>query len=276
MVDKTKRNSGISLDENLTFRHKLEWVNTGDIVPLQLSSVIVTPHAENGIDVIDVIPGQEIQLHLSISSSDFVIQPVRCWIEDLKTRSKHVVVKNGCNSYKASNELLVEFEPVSFEGGEIEEQHFSCFIKLCKKEDNCMQECKTILEGGEVGMEMNWSTKMVGAPYKIVDQCGPKHRGGCDHYCTRSTSNGAVCSCEENFVLVENKHCEVIVGGVLSAQQPWIVQVTVILVVVLIVLIIVCYVIKKKMEAKHRHQKYSFARDEHSDLGEVVNNTILQ
>ena len=57
-------------------------------------------------------------------------------------------------------------------------------------------------------MEMNWSTKMVGSPYKIVDQCGPKHRGGCDHYCTRSTSNGAVCSCEENFVLVENKHCE--------------------------------------------------------------------
>ena len=57
-------------------------------------------------------------------------------------------------------------------------------------------------------MEMNWSTKMLSASYNVLDDCGPKHKGGCDHYCTTSISNGAVCSCEENFVLVENKHCE--------------------------------------------------------------------
>lgn len=32
---------------------------------------------------------------MGISGSDFVIQPVRCWVEDSKTRNKHIVVKNG-------------------------------------------------------------------------------------------------------------------------------------------------------------------------------------
>jgi len=273
---KKKNNFAPSLDESLTFRHKLEWINAGDIVPLQLTSVIVTPHTEGGLEYIKAFPGQKVQLHMSISGSDFVIQPVRCWVEDSNIRNKHIVVKNGCNSYTASKELSVKFEPVSFKGGVIEKQDLSCFVKLCNKKDNCLQECNAILEGGAIGMEMNWSTKMLSASYNVIDDCGPKHKGGCDHYCTTSISNGAVCSCEENFVLVENKHCEVIIGGVLNAQQPWILQITIILVVVFIFLIVVCYITKKKMEAKNRHQKYSFARDEQSDLGEVVNNTILQ
>lgn len=32
---------------------------------------------------------------MSISGSDFVIQPVRCWVEDSNIRNKHIVVKNG-------------------------------------------------------------------------------------------------------------------------------------------------------------------------------------
>ena len=48
------------MNESLTFHHKLEWINAGGIVPLQLTSVIVTPHTEGGLEIIKAFPGQKV------------------------------------------------------------------------------------------------------------------------------------------------------------------------------------------------------------------------